>query len=114
MFFKYQQMIAVVLGGIFVTGLLSGCVSTTPGPNPQTTVTLPAIPVDTSKSFDEQMAEIKTGFAKVYCPVRNTPLANAIAEEGKGLWNELAKRAAAQGVTIPEFDPGDPKICQGK
>ena len=117
MFFGGRRMIAAVLGGVMMAGLLSGCVSVTPGSGsaaPTATVTLPTIPVDTSKSFDEQMTEIKTGFAKVYCPVRGTPLASAIAEEGKGLWNDLANRAKAHGVTIPTFDPGDPKMCQGK
>lgn len=117
MFFGMRRMIAAILGGVVMIGLLTGCVTVTPGPGtaaPTATMALPTIPVDTSKSIDEQMTEIKTGFAKVYCPVRNTPLASAIAEEGKGLWNDLANRAKAQGVIIPTFDPGDPQICQGK
>jgi PBP1b-binding outer membrane lipoprotein LpoB len=116
MFFATRRLIAAIIGGVVASGLLSGCVSIDPKPTvPTVAVTapsLPPIPVDTSKSFEEQVEELKTGFAKVYCPVRNTPLADALADEGKRLWNEIASRAQGQGVAIPGFDPGDPKMCQ--
>lgn len=116
MFFTIRRIGAAVAGGVVAVGLMSGCVSVNPGPTAPsvgvTAPTLPSIPIDTKKSIDEQMAELKTGFAKVYCPVRESELGKAIADEGKRLWNEIAARAQQQGAPVPAFDLDDPKLCQ--
>jgi hypothetical protein len=116
MFFVNRRMGAIMIAGVIASGLLTGCVNINPGPSVPTVdvnvPTLPPIPIDTTKSFEAQVEELKTGFAKVYCPVRNSPIADALADEGKRLWNEIAARAQQQGAPIPGFDPDDPEMCQ--
>lgn len=117
MFLNIHARIAAMLAMMVVTsGLLTGCVTINPGPSVPTVdmkaPTLPPIPIDTTKSFEAQVEELKVGFAKVYCPVRESPIADALADEGKRLWNEIAARAQQQGAPIPGFDPHDPKMCQ--
>ena len=116
MFFANRHMAATVAGGVIAIGLLAGCVSVDPKPAvPTVNVSppaLPSIPIDTTKSFEEQVEELKTGFAKLYCPVRNTPVADGLIDEAKHLWNGIAAEAQKQGAPIPGFDPHDPKMCQ--
>ncbi len=110
MFFKFERTVALALGAVAAAGLLTACVNTSPGPNPQVTVTAPSIPIDTSKSLREQADEVVTG----YCKLRNSPVASAAAEEAKRLMNTIIIEAQKEGVQIPTFDPGSPKVCQGK
>ena len=116
MFSKIRHVAIAVSGGVFAIGLLSGCVNIEPKPTlPTVNVSMPAIPsvpIDTTKPLEVHAEEWKAAFAKIYCPLRNTPVADAIADEGKRLWNEFAAEAQRQGVSIPAFDPSDPKMCQ--
>lgn len=108
------RMTGVLVACVVAVGATSGCISiNSPSNEPSVTVApptaLPTIPIDTSKSFDEQVNDIK----RAYCKVRNTPVADAVADAGKRIWNEIADAARGQNVAIPTFDPGDPKMCEG-
>lgn len=116
MFFTVRRIAVAAAGGVAAIGLLTGCITVSPPSGTPTVAvtapTFPPIPIDTTKSFEQQVEELKVGFAKIYCPVRNTPVADAFADEGKRLWNEIAARAQSQGAPVPGFDPRDPKMCQ--
>lgn len=115
MFFPIRRIVCVLLGLFFIGGMVTGCVTVTQGPAPRATVSIPPpppLPIDTTKSLPEQVEELKVGFAKVYCPVRESPVADAIVTEAKGIWNKLAADAKRDNIPIPEFDPNDPKMCQ--
>lgn len=116
MFFAIRRVTAATAGGVVAIGLLSGCVNIDPKPTlPTVNVsmpTIPPIPIDTTKPLEVHAEEWKAGFAKIYCPLRNTPIADAVADEGKRLWNEFAAEAQSQGAPVPGFDPSDPKMCQ--
>lgn len=117
MFFAIRRVLVAIVGGLVAIGFLSGCVTIDPKPTlPSVNVTMPTIapiPIDTTKPLEVHAEEWKNNFLKnVYCPLRNTPIADAVADEGKRLWNEFAAEAQRQGVPIPEFNPADPKNCQ--
>lgn len=84
--------------------LLTGCTITIPEPS------VPTINVDPNKTVEQQLEEVKTGFAKLYCPVRETPVADSIVDHAKSLWNDIIAKNPTVG--IPPFDPNDPKMCQ--
>lgn len=109
MFVKSWHISATAVGAMLVATFVSGCatVGTNPSNEPTMSVT---IPVDTSKSLQQQADEVITA----YCKVRDTPAASAVAESAKRLMNALIAEAQRQGVQIPMFDPGNPKTCQGK
>lgn len=90
--------------GIIATSVLTGCTITQPQP------VAPTINVDPNKSVDQQLEEVKTGFAKLYCPIRETPAADTIIDYAKGLWNDIVAKNPSVG--IPPFDPKDPAMCQ--
>lgn len=116
MFSTIRCVATTTIGGVVAIGLLSGCVTIDSKPAIPTvditTPTLPSIPVDATKPLGAHAEEWKVAFAKIYCPLRNTPIADAIADEGKHLWNEFAAEAQRQGAPVPGFDPSDPKMCQ--
>lgn len=74
--------------------------------------TIAPVPVDPSRSLEDHAKWWRGEFAKLYCPLREHEIGDAIANEGKRLWNEFAAEAQRQGAPIPGFDPGDPKMCQ--
>ena len=88
---------------VVAVGATSGCISiNSPSNEPSVTVApptvLPTIPVDTSKSFDEQVNEIK----RAYCKVRNTPAADAVADAvGAALFAAVALPGSG-GLLRPE------------
>lgn len=104
-----RHMAQVVLAGLISAGLLAGCTVTIP--EPKVTVPAPTIPVDPSKSVDDQLKELEAGFKKLYCPVRTTPRADAIVDEAKRIWNGIADQAKKDGLPVPAFDPSE-KMCQ--
>lgn len=117
MFFNIQARVALIVTMVLASaGLLTGCVSVDPGPGgPSIGVTMPAIepvPVDPSKSLEDHATWWKGEFAKIYCPLREHEIGDAIATEGERLWNEFAAEAQRQGAPIPDFDPGAPEMCQ--
>lgn len=117
MFSTIRHLAIAAIGGIFAIGILSGCVNIDPKPTLPTfnvtMPTIPSIPIDPSKPLGVHAEEWKRDFfAQIYCPVRELPIADAIADEGKRLWNEFAAEAQRQGAPLPEFNPSDPKNCQ--
>ena len=112
--FVHRHYAAAVLGLGLAGGLLTGCVSVNSGPGAPPTATVaapppPTIPVDTTKSLDEQFAELKS----YYCKLRQSAAGEAVTTTVKEAWNKLAAEATSQGVKdVPTFDPGDPKMCQ--
>lgn len=116
MFSTIRCVATATIGGVVAIGLLSGCINIDPKPTlPTVNVsmpTIPPIPIDTTKPLGIHAEEWKRGFAKIYCPLRNSPIADAIADEGKRLWNEFAAEAQSQGAPVPRFDPKDPQMCQ--
>lgn len=120
MFSTIRRIGLSAAGGVMVVGLLSGCITVDQKPvlpsvdvSIPTMPTIPGVPIDPSKPLGVHAEEWKRDFfANIYCPLRNTPIADAIADEGKRLWNELAQEAQRQGAPIPPFDPSDPKMCQ--
>lgn len=93
-----------VAAGIVAASLLTGCTITIPEPP------APTINVDPNKSVEQQLEEVKTGFAKLYCPVRETPVADSIVDHAKSLWNDIIAKNPTVG--IPPFDPNDPELCR--
>jgi hypothetical protein len=89
---------------VAISLLLTGCTVTAPQP------VAPTINVDPNKSVDQQLEEVKTGFAKLYCPIRESKAADAIVDYAKGLWNDIV--AKNPGAGIPPFDPNDPAMCK--
>lgn len=117
MFFNIHARIAAMVAmAVAATGLLTGCVNIDPGPGvPSVGVTMPTIapvPIDPSRSLKEHGEWWKGEFAKLYCPLREHEIGDAIANEGKRLWNEFAAEAQRQGAPIPPFDPAGPGMCQ--
>jgi hypothetical protein len=116
MFSTIRYVATATVGGVVAIGLLSGCVNVdSPSGTPTVNVsmpTIPSIPIDPSKPLEVHAEEWKGAFAKIYCPLRNTPIADAVADEGKRLWNVFAAEAQRQGAPVPGFDLSDPKMCQ--
>lgn len=109
-FHRLRRMTYVTAYGVLALGLMSGC-SGDPVTVDPPAIPAPTIPVDFDKPLDQQIAEFNAGFKEVYCPVRNTPIADVIADNAKDVWNKIV--AESQGASgIPTFDPKDPAMCQ--
>lgn len=106
---SWRQLTSTIAVGFVSVVVLAGCngqpVTVTP---PSIDVpTIPPINIDTTKSLDDQVAELKA----FYCKFRMTPIAEAVASETKALWNQIAQND--QGIAVPKFDPADPNTCNG-
>ncbi|HEV7952242.1 MAG TPA: hypothetical protein VGO98_02605 [Candidatus Saccharimonadales bacterium] len=129
MFFANRHTAVLAVGSIIAVGLLSGCTITIPEPNPTTAVQkieegakqagdsiaeqLKKL-VNTDLTIEQQLAQLTEGFKKLYCPVRESPLADSIVDAAKSVWNGLAADFSAKnpGVAVPTFNPDDPAMCK--
>lgn len=96
---------AAIIGGILLLSL-TGCIEVNPGP------VVPTISVDFNKSVEQQKQEFVSQFKEIYCPIRNTPVADAVADGAKETWNRIVASSQGQNVGIPTFDPRDPALCR--